>query len=230
MHKHVSKQVFVIIPAYNEGSMLASTLRPLVQQGYAVVVVDDGSHDDTWALLADLPVYALRHSINLGQGASLQTGMTFALQQGAEIIVHFDADGQHRVEDIAMLIAPVCAGEADVVLGSRFLRKTDSVHVPRMRRLMLRVAVLVNWMITGLWLTDAHNGLRALSRRAASQIELCENRFAHASEILLQIRHQRLRYTERPTTIVYTSYSLAKGQKPWNALHIVMDLVIRRFL
>jgi glycosyltransferase involved in cell wall biosynthesis len=230
MHEHIQQGIFVIIPAYNEGPMLVATVQPLVQQGYAVVVVDDGSSDDTWALLVGLPVYALRHSINLGQGAALQTGMTFALQQGADIIVHFDADGQHRVEDIATLIAPICAGEADVVLGSRFLHKADSALVPPARRLMLRAAVLVNVLMTGMWLTDAHNGLRALSRRAASQIELQENRFAHASEILLQIRQHRLRYTERPTQIAYTAYSLAKGQKPWNALHIVMDLVIRRFL
>jgi glycosyltransferase involved in cell wall biosynthesis len=230
MPEQLSKRIFIVIPAYNEGPILKATLQLLLQQKYAVVVVDDGSTDDTWALLADLPVYTLRHSINLGQGAALQTGTTFALQQGAEIIVHFDADGQHRVEDIEPLIAPVCANEADVVLGSRFLHKATGAQVPYLRRVMLRGAVLVNWVMTGMWLTDAHNGLRALSRNAARQIDLLENRYTHASEILLQIRHHKLRYTERPTHILYTTYSLAKGQTPWNALHIVIDLMIRKFL
>jgi glycosyltransferase involved in cell wall biosynthesis len=230
MPEHLSERIFIIIPAYNEGAMLVATLQPFLQQPYAVVVVDDGSTDDTWARLADLPVYALRHSINLGQGAALQTGTTFALQQGATIVVHFDADGQHQLEDIETLIAPLRADEADVVLGSRFLHKTTSAQVPHLRRVMLRGAVLVNWLMTGLWLTDAHNGLRALNRHAASQIDLLENRYTHASEILLQIRRHRLRYTERPTHIVYTSYSLAKGQNPWNALHILIDLMIRKLL
>lgn len=224
----MNDSIFVVVPAYSEGHVIRSTLQLLIKLNYSVVVVDDGSSDDTWSALTDFPVYALRHPINLGQGAALQTGMTFALQQGAEIVVHFDADGQHRVEDIDVLIEPLRSGEADVVLGSRFLRQADSQAVPPLRRVLLKGAVMVNRLMTGVWLSDAHNGFRALTREAAEKIHLRENRFAHASEIISQIHHLRLHYVERPTTVVYSDYSKAKGQSMWNAFNIVTDLLLRR--
>jgi len=225
-----SASVFVIVPAYNEAPVLGSTVGQLIDLNYEVVVVDDGSSDDTWFESSQLPIYLLRHAINLGQGAALQTGMTFALQQGADILVHFDADGQHQAKDIESLIDPVRRGESDVVFGSRFLRKTDRTAVPVLRRLLLKAGIVVNGLSTGVWLSDAHNGFRALSAKAAKQIEICENGYAHASEIVAQVRRLRLRFTERPTTIIYTDYSKAKGQSVWNALNIVFDLVLRRIL
>jgi len=222
------ESVYVIIPAYNEAKILRSTIQSLSDFNLNIVVVDDNSNDETWSILQTLPVYALHHVINLGQGAALQTGMTFALGKGAKIIVHFDADGQHRAKDIETMIAPILSGEADVVLGSRFLRKEDMLAVPFSRRMLLRLAVPVDGIVTGIWLTDAHNGFRALSREAAQQIHLNENRFAHASEILSQIHHLRLQYVERPTSIVYSEYSRAKGQSIWNALNIVIDILLRK--
>ena len=224
----MGNSIFVVIPAYNESRAIRSTVEPLIAHGYTVVVVDDHSIDQTCAVLQKLPVYYLRHPINLGQGAALQTGMDFALQQEAEFIIHFDADGQHQAEDISRLLELLQCGQADVVIGSRFLRWEDQQEVPRFRQLFLRVAVLVNWLITGIRLTDAHNGFRALTRSAAQKISLHENRFAHASEILVQIRHAKLRYVECPTKIVYTNYSKAKGQSLWNAFNIVVDLLLRR--
>lgn len=223
-----NESVFVVIPAYNEASVIRSTLQPLIGLNYSIVVVDDGSSDSTWSMLADLPVYALRHPLNLGQGAALQTGMTFALLQGAEFIVHFDADGQHRVEDINVLVDPLRKGELDVVFGSRFLRDADRQAVPPSRRVLLRGAVIVNGVMTGVWLSDAHNGFRALTARAASRIMLSENGFAHASEILSKIRRMQFRYGERPTRITYSDYSKAKGQSMWNALNILIDLFLGR--
>lgn len=224
----MNRDVFVIIPTFNEGRVIRESLIPLQKLGYSIVVVDDGSADDTWPALAEIPVYSLRHNINLGQGAALQTGMTFALRRGARYIVHFDADGQHRAEDIASLLEPLRDGEADVVLGSRFLRVEDSDAVPPLRRALLRGGVWVNAFLTGVKLTDAHNGFRAFTAEAASQLNLQENRFAHASEILSQIHRRKLRYVERPTSIVYTEYSRAKGQSSWNAIKIVIDMVLRR--
>lgn len=224
----MNSSVFVIVPAFNEATVIRRALLRLVDLGYNVVAVDDGSSDDTWDILQELPVHAIRHFMNLGQGAALQTGMSFALRCGADYIVHFDADGQHRMEDIEVLLDPVRRGEADVALGSRFLRQGDTAAIPLSRRLVLRCAVVVNGLLTGMWLTDAHNGLRALSREAAEAIYLRENRFAHASEILTQIRRAHLRYVERPTSIIYSEYSRAKGQSAWNGIRIVIDLVLRR--
>lgn len=222
--------IFIVMPAYNEGRVVRKTLRPLVAAGFSVVVVDDGSKDNTWRQLAGLGVHRLRHPFNLGQGAALQTGVTYALQLGARYIVHFDADGQHSPEDIRGLLEPVMRGKADVALGSRFLRREDWQAVPPARRVLLKGAIVVNWLLAGVWLSDAHNGARALSRQAAQKIVLRENGFAHATEVLQQIHAHHLRVVERPTRIRYTDYSQMKGQRAWQALDILVDLVIRRLL
>jgi glycosyltransferase involved in cell wall biosynthesis len=220
--------IFVVIPAYNEAPQIASVVQPLVDMGYSVVVVDDGSQDETWKLLATLAVHRLRHAVNLGQGAALQTGMTYALSQGAEYIVHFDADGQHQPQDIDILLEPLLSGKAQVTLGSRFLLKSSHHRIPWAKRLVLRGGILVNGLLTGVWLTDAHNGLRALTRRAAQAIRLKENGYAHASEILGQFGSSKTGYVERPMTVLYTAYSQRKGQPILNALNILIDLLLRK--
>jgi glycosyltransferase involved in cell wall biosynthesis len=225
---HTPEKVFLIVPAYNEQAVLRETLLPAVNLGYRVVAVDDGSSDGTWNVISDLPVYGVRHPINLGQGAALQTGMAMAIRQGADYIVHFDADGQHRLDDIDVLLEPLRAGYADVVLGSRFLRRDDVAKIPPLRRVLLRGARLVNFAFTGLRLTDAHNGFRAMTSAAAAKLELKENGFAHATEILTLIRRHGLRYVERPTAIEYTEYSQAKGQKFTSAFNILLDLFLGR--
>ena len=224
----MSRSTFVIVPTFNEERVIPSTLETLLEYDYTIVVVDDGSKDHTWDIVTAYPVIALRHLVNLGQGAAIQTGVTFALNQGAKIIAHFDADGQHRAEDIHFLVEPVENGEADVVLGSRFLRKTDAQAVPLLKRVILRGAVLVNGLLTGLWLTDAHNGMRAFSAAAARQMKLRENGYAHATEIIAEIRRLKLGCVEQPTHITYSSYATLKGQSPWNSINILIDLLLRK--
>jgi polyprenyl-phospho-N-acetylgalactosaminyl synthase len=221
-------EVFVAIPAYNEGRVVADTVRSLVPFGYSIVVVDDGSTDDSGEGLRGLPVHYLRHPVNLGQGAALQTGMDYALAHGARYLVHFDADGQHPVESIGSFLEPLRAGECDVVTGSRFLSAADRALVPPMRRLLLRGAVLVSGLSTGLWLTDAHNGFRALTASAASKIRLHENGFAHATEFLDECVRAGLRLREMPVPVRYTEYSLAKGQHSTNGFNILIDIVMRK--
>jgi glycosyltransferase involved in cell wall biosynthesis len=222
------QRIFVILPAYNEATAIADALTALVAANLEAVVVDDGSVDDTWSVLAAARVHALKHVVNLGQGAALETGVRYALRAGADVVVHMDADGQHRVEDIPALVKPILENEADVVLGSRFLREDDRHEIPPVRRLVLRAGRLINGLLTGLWLSDAHNGFRALSRRAATVISLRENGYAHASEILISIRQNKLRCVERPTRITYSGYSRHKGQSLWNSVVIVSDLLMRR--
>lgn len=225
-----SDRIFVIVPAYREASVLPTTIRALLPLRYSIVVVDDGSRDGTEAALRGLPIHYLRHATNLGQGAALQTGMDYALSQGAEIVVHFDADGQHPADQIPQLIEPILRGESDVVLGSRFLRPKDRALVPWGKRIALRIGIFVSGLLTGVWLSDAHNGLRALSRTAAARIYMRENGFAHATEILACLREARLRYCEIPVGIRYTPYSVRKGQPISNGLNVVVDLLLSRVL
>jgi polyprenyl-phospho-N-acetylgalactosaminyl synthase len=222
--------IFVVIPAYNEGAVLSQTVDELSGYGFTVVVVDDGSVIPATQFLQNRPVHYLRHLTNLGQGAALQTGMDYALLNGAKIIVHFDADGQHSAERIQALIEPIRSGECDVVMGSRFIDPNDRKEVPVLKQLVLKAGVLVSWLFSGLWLTDTHNGFRALSQEAARRIRLTENGYAHATEILELIRKSGLRYKEIPTTIRYTDHSLAKGQSVFNSINILLDLLVRKLI
>ncbi|MCR4575067.1 MAG: glycosyltransferase family 2 protein [Lentisphaeria bacterium] len=224
-----NKDVYIVIPSYNEGEALRRTVESLLPCGYEIIVVDDGSREDPRMMLEDLPIHYLRHPINLGQGAALQTGMDYAKAQGAEVVIHFDADGQHDKNDIPQFLSALEAG-AEVVIGSRFLRDSDLALVPKGKRILLRCARLVNGFFTGMWLTDAHNGFRALNRKALESIDLMENRMAHASEIMSQIRAAKLKVAEVPVTIRYTEYSKAKGQKWTNSLNILIDLILNKIM
>ena len=222
--------IFVIVAAFNEQRVIAATVTPLLAKGYTVVVVDDGSAEPMSTVLSGFPVVLIRHSFNLGQGAALQTGMEYAIENGAQVLVHFDADGQHDANQIPEMVAPIRDGAADVVLGSRFLRASDLNQVPRARRLLLRVARTISGLLTRVWLSDTHNGFRALSVDAARHINLRESGFSHATEILSQIREAKLRYAEAPTTIRYSEYSRAKGQPMANSFRVFFDLILRKLL
>jgi glycosyltransferase involved in cell wall biosynthesis len=219
-------RISVVIAAYNEARVIADVVADVIRAGYDVVVVDDGSRDCTRDLAAAAGAVLLRHPINLGQGAALQTGIEFALRQGADAIVTFDADGQHRIADAARLVAALHTHDADFALGSRFLG--GAVNQPLSRLILLRLATLFTRLTTGLSVTDTHNGLRAMTRRGANAIGLKQNRMAHASEILHQIADSGLKFVEVPVTIEYSAYSLAKGQSMGDALVILTDLFARR--
>lgn len=218
--------VWIVVAAYNEGGVIAGVVRPLAALGYSVVVVDDGSGDDTAARARDAGAAVMRHALNRGQGAALQSGLCYALRHGARILVTFDADGQHSPDDLPRLIAPITSQSADIVLGSRFLEHAG--EVPTARRILLRLAVTFTGVTSGIRLTDAHNGLRALSRRAADQVDLQLDRMAHASEIIDQLVRTGLPLVEVSVTVRYTSYSLEKGQRAGNAVRIVWDYLLNK--
>jgi len=214
--------IWLVMPGFNEGPMIGKTLASVTPWLPNIVVVDDGSSDDTAEIAARAGAHVLRHAINLGQGAALGTGIRYALLQGAELIVTYDADGQHRPEDIEVLLRTQREAGADVVLGSRFLGGAE--NMPVSRRWLLKLAATYTRMTTGLHLTDAHNGLRLFTRAAAERMRIRQNRMAHASEMLEWLGSSGLRIAESPVRIVYTDYSLAKGQSFFSSFNILWDL------
>jgi glycosyltransferase involved in cell wall biosynthesis len=226
MQNGSSTSVWVVCAAYNEEATIARVVASVRNAGLNIVVVDDGSIDRTRDLAGTAGAAVVRHPINLGQGAALKTGIDYALSQGADILVTFDADGQHRVSDIPALLDALARERADFALGSRFLN--HSPHVPIARRILLWGATLFTTITTGLRLTDTHNGLRAFTRQGAAALRLRQNRMAHASEILADIAASGRHYVEIPVTIDYTAYSLAKGQHGGDFVMILLDLFARR--
>jgi glycosyltransferase involved in cell wall biosynthesis len=220
------RSIWVVIAAFNEAAVIESIVSDIVRRNYFVVLVDDGSRDKTGQIALAAGATVVTHPVNLGQGAALQTGIKFALQQGADAIVTFDADGQHRPSDIARLVDALEQSNADYVLGSRFLG--SSRGMPLRRRLLLHAAIWFTRTVTGLRLSDTHNGLRAMSREGAQRISLRQNRMAHASELLQQIAASGLPYIEVPVTIEYTRYSLAKGQGLADSVAILFDLSVQK--
>ena len=217
-----SRSVWIVIPAFNEGSVIKNTIASVGAWLPNVVVVDDGSSDDTAGQAKRTAAHVVRHPINLGQGAALETGVRYALKEGADYIVTFDADGQHVPADIDVLVRAARDQDADVVLGSRFMGQT--LNMPMSRRWLLRLATAYTRFTTGLELTDAHNGLRLFTRKAAEQLRIRQNRMAHASEMVEWLASSDLRITEAPVRIIYTDYSLAKGQGLLSSFDVLWDL------
>jgi len=218
------RDTYVVIAAFKEAQVIRGVVGEVVAAGYSVIVVDDGSPDDTAAAARIVGVTVVRHPINLGQGAALQTGIDYALRRGAKYIVTFDADGQHSVEDIPDLIAALT--HADIALGSRFLGK-DAIGVGARRKALLRTATLVSNKLSGLTLTDAHCGLRAFRAIIAPKLRITQDRMAHASELLRKIQKSGVRVVEVPVTIKYTEHSKQKGQGGFQAIRILFDYFFR---
>ena len=219
-------ETWVVIPLYNEAPVIGDVVRGVRTVFPDVVCVDDGSRDESAVVAAEAGAVVVRHAVNLGQGAALQTGLTYVLRDPEmRYVVTFDADGQHQVSDAAEMVAILRRGEVDVVFGSRFLE--DQPRVRLGKRLFLRAAVTYSNLSTHVRLTDAHNGLRALSRRATQTLDIRQDRMAHASEIVSQIGRAKLPWVEHPVHILYTDYSRAKGQSMFNAVNIVVDLLFK---
>jgi glycosyltransferase involved in cell wall biosynthesis len=219
--------VCVIVPMHNEATVIGRVVEQLRRSFPHVVCVDDGSTDASADVARAADATVLRHAINLGQGAALQTGLRHGLAAtSAAYFVTFDADGQHDPDDAVRMVEVARAGGVDVVLGSRFLGTTHAMPGPR--RLLLRSAVLFTRLTTGLRLTDTHNGLRVLTREAARGVDIRLSGMAHASELLEHVSRRGLRFREVPVDVTYSDYSRSKGQSGLNAVNIVVDLFMRR--
>ena len=201
--------IWIVIAAYNEEKRITKVVQDLKHYKYKnIVIVDDCSKDNTYAVALKTKVTVLKHVINLGQGAALKTGITYALEHNADIIVTFDGDGQHLASEISRLISPLNKGY-EITTGSRFLDKRTKM--PLARKIILKGSVLILRMFYGLKVTDAHNGFRALSKKAAQKIEIKCDRMAHASEIISEIKKKNLKFKEVPVKIIYNEEVLNKG-------------------
>jgi glycosyltransferase involved in cell wall biosynthesis len=223
----VNSDVVVVVPALNEANSVGHVVTGLRQHFPHVICVDDGSCDDTSRAARVSGATVLRHPRNLGQGAALQTGFAHAMSLPAvKWVITFDSDGQHRVPDALRLLEVARLHQVDVVLGSRFLQGRP--EAPPLRRALLRAGIVFTRLTTRMHLTDTHNGLRVLSRRAVESMNLTLSDMAHASQMLGRIARHQLRWVEAPVTIDYTTYSRSRGQSNLNALNIVFDLAVER--
>lgn len=225
--------IFIIIPAYNEEASIGFVLRKLREMypQMKIVVVSDGARDKTAFIARSfVGVTVLEHEINRGQGAALETGAEYAKRNNADAIIHFDADGQFDPSDIEKMIEPVVSGRADVSLGSRFL---GNHNTPFIRRIFLRGGILFQWFLTGLLLSDAHNGFRVFNKKAFQHIKLTHDRMAHATEVIEEIAKYNLRFEEVPITVQYSRAILERphAQKSFRGmLHILGDIAKARLV
>lgn len=217
------KNTWFVIAAYNEGGRIGAVLEELTKVTSNIVVVDDCSSDDTFEVCKRYDCVILRHPINLDQGGALQTGNEYALNRGADIIIHFDGDGQMQLKDVPAMIGPIAANEVDVTMGSRYLNQTNKVPFTK-RWLIHKPAIYLQRLLTGLKLTDAHCGFRAFSKDAARLCVMRQNGKAHATEFIFLVSKNKLRYREVPVDIAYFRY----GQKFSKGFIILSDLLLAK--
>ena len=217
--------VWLIVPCFNEGTVIEEVLRSARGTFPNIVAVDDGSADNSAAAIHRAGAHLVRHPVNLGQGAAIQTGVEYArAQPGARYFVTFDADGQHQVKDVLAMVERVRSEPVDIVVGTRFGRpRRDDDQVPLIKRLVLRTVVLLSPRTRRLGLTDAHNGLRVFNRRVAEDLNLRMNGMSHASEFVELMDSRGWRVAEQPVDILYTEYSMSKGQSLLNGINILSD-------
>lgn len=218
-------KTFCIIPAYNEATTIFEVINKVKPMVDEVVVINDGSSDKTKELAKTSGTIVLSHIINRGQGAALETGNKYALNNGAEIIVHFDADGQFLAEEIKDIILPIIKGEADIVFGSRFLGKKS--NLPSFKKyIIIPLAHLVNKIFIGTTLTDPQNGFRAMSAETARKIIIEQDGMAHNTEIISKTFENNLKIKEIPITVIYHDF----GQRFSGGLKIIKDLILSRLI
>lgn len=223
--------VWIVIPAFNEAAVIAEVIADVRSVFDHVVCVDDGSTDDTGEIARRTGAHLVRHPINLGQGAAIQTGVEYARKQpGAQVFATFDADGQHRVKDVAAMIERLSGGDVDVVVGTRFATP-HGARPPFLKRIVLRTAARLSQRGRRLGLTDTNNGLRVFNKKVADGLDITMSGMSHANEFIMLVDENHWRVVEEPVEVLYTEYSKSKGQPLLNGVNIVFDGFLRgRFL
>jgi glycosyltransferase involved in cell wall biosynthesis len=219
--------VWIVIPAFNEATVIGDVIADVRSVFCNVVCIDDGSRDDTGDCALRAGAHVVRHPVNLGQGAAIQTGVEYARSRpGAAVFATFDADGQHRVKDVVRMIDRLIAEDLDIVIGTRFADRAPE-QMPALRRVLFPLIAKLSPTSRKLGLTDAHNGLRVFDRAVADGLNLTMNGMAHASEFIALIVENGWRVAEEPVEILYTDYSKSKGQPLVNGVNIIFDGLLR---
>jgi len=220
----MDKKTFIIVPAYNEASVIGSVIEELAGQGYKdIIVIDDGSTDDTYIKAKEKGAVVLRHILNRGKGASVKTGIEAAKILKAQNVVTFDADGQHEPKDIKKALTLL--EKYDVVLGRRDFSEK---HIPLLKKVGNFLGNVITWFIYGLWVADSQSGMRAYSRRAIDLIETMADRYDYDSEIMREIVRNGLSYTEMTIHVRYSDYSQKKAdrQSLTSAIQTVIKMIL----
>ncbi len=216
----------VVVPLFNEETVITGVVTDLQKHFSRIVCVDDGSSDGSAEAARRAGATVIAHPMNLGQGAALQTGITWAKRKGdLDYMITFDGDGQHKVDDVVDMLSYARRRDLAIVFGSRFMDKRTKPDIAK--RIVLKVAVLITRVVTGLQLTDAHNGLRVIRADALEHVNLIQDRMSHATEIVHQLAKSGLVWKEYPVEVLYTEYSKRKGQSLLNSINILFDLIVR---
>ncbi|BBZ11706.1 glycosyltransferase family 2 protein [Mycobacterium branderi] len=218
--------VWIVVPAFNEAAVIGDVVADVRSVFDNVVCVDDGSRDGTGDIALAAGAHLVRHPVNLGQGAAIQTGVEYARRQpGAQVFVTFDGDGQHRVKDVVTMVNRLAAGDVDIVIGTRFGRGVS--RPPLAKRLVLRTAAWLSPRGRRLGLTDTNNGLRVFNKTVADGLDITMSGMSHATEFVMLIAENHWRVTEEPVEVLYTDYSKSKGQPLLNGVNIIFDGFLR---
>lgn len=221
---------WLVIPCFNEGQVIFDVIANARQTFPNIVAVNDGSRDNSADAIHAAGAHLVNHPVNLGQGAAIQTGVEYArAQPGAQYFVTFDADGQHQVKDVVAMVERLRTEPVDIIVGTRFAGQ-DNSQVPWIKRVVLKTVVMLSPRTKRLGLSDAHNGLRAFNRKVAEEMDIRMNGMSHASEIVAMIDNHGWRVAEQPVDILYTEYSMSKGQSLINGVNILADGLMARRL
>lgn len=218
--------VWIVVPAFNEAGVIGEVIADVRAVFDHVVCVDDGSSDGTGEIALGAGAYLVRHPVNLGQGAAIQTGVEYARRQpGAEVFATFDGDGQHRVEDVVAMVGRLADGDVDVVIGTRFGHAVT--RPPPVKRVVLRTAAWLSPRGRRLGLTDTNNGLRVFNKTVADGLDITMSGMSHATEFVMLIAEHGWRVAEQPIEVLYTDYSRSKGQPLLNGVNIIFEGFLR---
>ena len=217
-------EIYVVVPAFNEQKVIKDIINNLLKKFPNIIVVNDGSNDRTLEIINELDIKVLSHEINLGVGAAVQTGFDYVSKiPNAKAVITFDADGQHLVDDAVAMAKEILICDEGIIFGTRFPK--HSKNIPKVKRIVLKLIAKITDLVTGVTLSDAHNGLKAYKVSTIKELELQFSSYSYESELITQVAKKKIDYKEMSTDIKYTSYSIKKGQKLLNGLLIIEDLL-----